>query len=284
MSRVDDIRARIATLKAERASVWAKAEGLKISCNGALFGKTAEAHSFLYAPEISIATTLTGQLSLLMLIERLEAAGARVVSGNTDGVMAHLRRDLYEDFERVLADWCDSTGFVVERVRYSAVYSRDVNTYVALKEGGGDKRKGWVDDPWGKGNARDVLRKNREMHVLGNAVLALVADGAPLADTVRACWDVRQLITVRHVRDGGLWRGHRLGRAVRFYWSTDGDPIVYPNGNRVPKTEGARPLVELPAVVPPDVDWDRYVREAERLARDLGALAESGSLIVPLAL
>ena len=42
--------------------------------------------SIFFSPQQGISTTVGGQLSLLMLIERLEMAGIRVVSANTDCV------------------------------------------------------------------------------------------------------------------------------------------------------------------------------------------------------
>jgi len=78
---------RIAALEAEKRQALARDKGGKIALNGA-YGKLGSIYSVLYAPHLMIAVTLTGQLSLLMLIERAEAASISVVSGNTDGVVA----------------------------------------------------------------------------------------------------------------------------------------------------------------------------------------------------
>ena len=73
-----------------------------------------------------------------------------------------------------------------------------------------------------------------------------------------------------NVKGGAKWRGTKLGRVARFYWSTAGEPIVYVlNGNKVPRTDGARPLMCLDDRVPDDLDRARYVAEAKKLARDL---------------
>ena len=57
---------------------------LKIVLNGT-FGKLGSKWSFLYAPNLMIQVTITGQLALLMLIEDLEQADS-VISANTDGM------------------------------------------------------------------------------------------------------------------------------------------------------------------------------------------------------
>ena len=69
---------------------------------------------------------------------------------------------------------------------------------------------------------------------------------------------------------GATWRGHPIGKIVRYYWSLDGEPILTRGRNRVSKTEGARPMPEMIAEVPADVDHLRYCEETSRLIKDLG--------------
>jgi hypothetical protein len=159
----------------------------------------------------------------------------------------------------------------LERTRYSALYNRDVNTYLAVKEEGGTKRKGWIANPWADGDLRGMLQKNPQMTVLSDAVVAHLTNGVPLETTIDAANDPRAFVTVIQAKGGASWRGTRLGRVVRYYWSTDGEPIVYTNSDRrVAKTEGARPMMELTDRLPADVDRARYVAEAETLLTDLG--------------
>ena len=85
MNEIEQLRQRIADLEAEATELKLQDGGKKVSLNGT-FGKLFSRHSIFYAPEFGIAVTIGGQLSLLMLIERLELSGIRVVSANTDGV------------------------------------------------------------------------------------------------------------------------------------------------------------------------------------------------------
>lgn len=268
-------------LAAKAAGNKVKADGLKISANG-VFGKLGSPHSPLYAPELMTAVTLTGQLSILMLVERLEAAGARVVSANTDGVTYLAPCASEEGIDAVVRRWEGETEFELERTRYRALFSSSVNSYVAIREDGKVKRKGPAADPWSEGDARGVLTKNPQMTVLSRAVVALARDAIPLEQTIRSCRDPRMFLTAIKVTGGAAWRGHRLGRVVRYYWSTDGDPILYiTSGRKVAKTDGAAPLIELTDRLPPDLDLDRYVREARRLAIDLAVVEEGGILSAP---
>ena len=83
-------------IKAKRAGDKVTADTLKIVVNGS-FGKLGSKYSTLYAPNLLIQTTITGQLALLMLIERVEAVGAKVVSANTDGIVVFAHKRLEPD-------------------------------------------------------------------------------------------------------------------------------------------------------------------------------------------
>ena len=61
-----------------------------------------------------------------------------------------------------------------------------------------------------------------------------------------------------------------LGKVVRFYYSTDGKPIFYQSGNKVPKSDGVKPLMELTDYIPKDLDYDKYLELCNEHLRDLG--------------
>ena len=277
-------------LVAKRAKDKVKDKGLKIALNGS-YGKLGSPYSVLYAPHLMIATTLTGQLSLLMLIERAESAGIPVVSGNTDGVVFRCPRKLYGGVDRdrlvespleaVTSAWEKDTGFDLEFQEYASIWNQSVNSYFAIKPDGNHKRKGPLGNPWcphpSDFDPRAQLMKNPQATICSDAALALIKDGVSVTETIRACRDIRQFVTVIKADGGATWRGDPLGKVVRYYWSTDGDPIIkvkaHPStGNqpKVPKTEGARPAMDLPAEFPDDIDYDRYERETQDILTALG--------------
>ena len=303
------------------------ADVLKITANGS-FGKLGSRYSALYSPHLMIQVTVTGQLALLMLIERLESVGIRVVSGNTDGIVIHVRRDREADLLAVIDWWEKATGFSTEETRYRAVFSRDVNNYVALKEGGGHKGKGAF--------APVSISKNPQNQICVDAVVAYLEHGTPIEQTLGRCADIRKFVTVRTVRGGAVqilktkyddtltpgqkrdvllaagmmqvrpgpltkalfdwipdgagmdvetaYRLHcgedftrYLGKVVRFYIGTSSPgPLFYKvknktgGRNKVPNSDGAVPVMELPDELPPDIDYKFYVAEAYSILRDLG--------------
>ena len=252
-------------IKAKRAGDKVTAETLKIAVNGS-FGKLGSKYSALYAPEMLIQTTITGQLALLMLIERFELAGGRVVSANTDGVVVLYKKDVEQKIAAVAWDWMLDTSFQLEESRYRALASRDVNNYVAVKLDGSVKCKGVF--------AAGGLAKNPDCEIIYDAVAQYIAKGTAIETTIRACTDIKKFLTLRKVNGGGVWRGQYLGRAVRFYLSTSipiDECIHYStNSNRVPKSAGAMPLMVLPKNFPTDVDYESYICKAADLLVEIG--------------
>lgn len=252
-------------LAAKRAGDKVTADSLKITVNGS-FGKLGSVWSKLYSPDLLIQTTITGQLALLMLIEALEGWDIHVVSANTDGVVSKCPADAVDLMDAVVGAWERQTGFETEATEYSALYSRDVNNYIAVKKGGGVKLKG-AYAPVG-------LQKNPTNEIATEAAVRFLANGTAVEKTIFECRDIRKFVTVRKVAGGAQKDGVYLGKAVRWYYSiASAGPIKYrDNGYTVARSEGAEPLMELPTELPPDIDYGWYIVEANSILKDVGAL------------
>lgn len=290
-------------MEAELFACEVKDKGLKISLNG-VFGKLGSRYSILFAPHLLLSTTLTGQLTLLMLIERAVQRGIDVLSGNTDGVLFKCPREWFGGIKKdklvggFLKEICDQweadTGFELEFAEYLSVYNQSVNSYFAIKADGGHKRKGPLANPWNKDRSdfdpRGQLMKNPQATICSDAALALIKHGTPIEDTIYGCTDIRQFVTVIKADGGATWRGDYLGKVVRYYWSTDGDPIFKAKphaktGNHpmVPKTEGAAPCMTLPDDLPGDIDYERYIAVTREILMDIG-YTERPEVVKPIRL
>lgn len=249
-------------IKAKREGDKITNESLKITINGS-FGKFGNKWSSLYSPKLLLQTTLTGQLSLLMLIESLELNGISVISANTDGFVTLLEDHQYDLFNTLCFEWEVITSFHLEETEYKALYSRDVNNYLAVKTDSSTKGKGVF--------AYDNLMKSPQGDIIIIAVREYLLHQTPLCDTIKACNDIRQFITVRAVTGGGVWKDNYLGKVVRWVYATDGEGIYYKEkGNKVAKSDGALPVMELPDSLPDTLDYERYVQEAESVIASLG--------------
>lgn len=277
-------------IAAKRAKDKVTDKSLKIALNGT-FGSLGSPYSFVYSPDLLIAVTITGQLALLKLIEMAELRGIKVVSGNTDGVVMRIPRTHWAGLNgdrpnpsvvaEVVEEWEKITGFVLEGTEYRSLYNQSVNSYFAIKADGGHKRKGPLGNPWSPhpadNNPRDQLMKNPQMTICSDAALAFIKDGVPIETTIRECTDIRQFVTVIKAQGGATWNGEYLGKVVRYYWSTDGQPIYKAKANestgiypKVPKTDGARECMRLPDELPDDLDIERYIAETREILNELG--------------
>lgn len=269
----------LARLEQEIVREKVKDSGGKIQING-VFGKLGSRYSILYAPHLLITVTLTGQLALLMLVERAERAGISVVSGNTDGVVFRCPEDKEDALTEIVRQWEAETAFELEETEYLSVYNSSVNSYFAIKADGGHKRKGPLANPWNKDKSdfdpRAQLMKNPQATICSDAALALIKHGTPIEETIHGCTDIRQFVTVIKADGGATWRGRYLGKTVRYYWSTDGEEIrkAKPNAKgthpTVPKSEGAAPCMTLPDELPWDIDYERYIAETREILMDIG--------------
>ena len=257
---LDFFQRRIAAKKSGDKS---KAQTLKIVLNGT-FGKLGSPYSSIYAPNLLIQVTVTGQLALLMLIERMEAASIPVVSANTDGIVMACPAQLEPVMLQIVKQWEAETGLETEETCYRALFSRDVNNYLALKTDGSYKTKGVLATPG--------VMKNPDNQIVSEAVCQFLNEKTPIAQTILGCQDVRKFLRTKRVTGGGKWGNEYLGKVVRWYRSTQSQTHIeyVKNGNKVGGSDGAMPLMTLPDTLPSDIDYDFYLAEASDLLKEIG--------------
>ena len=262
MSKRDDLLKEIAETKRLIAQADVVNKGLKITINGS-FGKFGSKYSKLYSPDLLLATTITGQLTLLMLVEQLEANGISVISANTDGLEYFCPRDKVALAEAIIFDLELVTGYNMEHGEYKALHARDVNNYVAVYDGY-TKAKGIY--------AETTLSKGRSTPIVYTAVRKYLLDGTPLEETIHECKDINEFVSARTVKGGGEYNGVYLGKMVRWFYCTNSKGYISykSNGNKVPKTDGCCPMMDLPDAIPANLDYDWYVEEAKTALENLG--------------
>jgi hypothetical protein len=277
----------------------------------------------------------------------LEYAGIHVVSGNTDGIVIKCPRNMQQVMDGIVAQWEKDTGFPTEETRYMALYSKDVNNYLAVKQAFDEEAKVWIeraDGTKGKGayanpwtstkNMAERLHKNPTATICVEAVSAYLSKGAPIDQTIRSSRDIRKFVAVRAVKGGAVkvwdripppdhntqaellhlagfseiaedaWvapgasdrsamygkdaykvavdmlskpgRTDYIGKTVRWYYAQNvaGEMVYALSGNKVPRSDGAKPIMELTGEFPEDVDFDWYVTEARRILVDIAAIKD----------
>lgn len=287
----------------------AVAKSLKLAVNGT-FGKLGNIYCSFYSPDLMLATTLTGQLNLLNLIDAVSRIkGVRVLSANTDGIMVHYPKAMRDELFKAVDANSKQTGFKYEETRYSKAAMKDVNNYLAIKTDGEIKAKGLY--------APLSLEKNPTAPVCALAAAAYLQKGVKPATFIKRQKKLEPFLSIRAVKGGGIqhtrfetvddWElrldtgsarnewysptlertvhrkskpdaavvgvgGKPFGRVARWYMSTrQQPPITYvSNGNAVPLTEGAQLCMSLPSVLPADLDHNWYIKRTYEMLRAMG--------------
>ena len=246
---------------AKKENNVSKTNVYKIILNGS-FGKFGDQYSSLYSPKLLIHTTITGQLSILMLIEKLEEYGYNVLSTNTDGITVKVKKDGYGLFRKIVKSWEAKVNFKTEEVRYKSLHNQSVNSYIAIKEDGTLKCKGLFGS--------DDISRNPAIKICKEAIFSYLLDKRKVEDTImNAKQDPSNFIMVRKCAKGGYWKGEYLGKVVRWYWSTKGEPITNPKGDKVANTDDAFPIMNMEDKIA-DIHYEKYIKESYKLLSWIG--------------
>lgn len=293
-------------LEAKRSGDKVTNNVLKIALNGS-YGKFGNKYSFLYSPDLLLTVTFTGQLYLLMLIEMIENEGMTVVSSNTDGVEVLLKKSQEQSLRNLVKEWEDETKMEMEFGEYKALFARDVNNYVAVYDGYAKAKGSYVDPedavpPLMKNveypivfeairdylakdipmeetiyNCEDIARFCSSRTVKGGAVYydGELKDTEEYINYIKNGTKQNKALEKRndtYHKDQILAnpKSTYLGKVVRWYYSIDGKTIFYKTGNKVPKSEGSKPMMDLTDYIPKDLDYDKYLRLCEEHLKDLG--------------
>jgi putative DNA primase/helicase len=277
---------------AERARLKVQVTALKLVLN-ATFGKFGDRYSSFFDIEAFLSVTLSGQLMLIDLIERLSAAGVQVLSANTDGLFLRARRDLL--WREVVTQWERDTEMKLEVEPLQRLAILKTNRYATLDVEGNVKRKGddlkGMLDPTSSPNA---LVKN-------DAISGALLQDIPPERTVLGCTEAVRFCSVSRrsgkVQSAVLVAGDgtetELGKVSRWYHakaSTQRIEHRFESGRitTFPDARGIAILANLPEGGPPaDTDHEWYVREArEKIQEVLGFRHRDPQLLLghPLAL
>lgn len=151
---------------------------LKLAVNS-VYGKSSDMQSWIYDRQLTMFTTITGELSLMMLIEKYEMNGIQVISANTDGVTIRVRKDLIPKMHEINEWWSELTQYALERTDYKKIIFSTVNDYIAIMPDGTIKKKGdFLTD--------FELHKNKSARIVPLALEGYYVHGIPVRETILA--------------------------------------------------------------------------------------------------
>lgn len=154
-----------------------------------VFGAMNNEYSDFYDPAKFYLVTLSGQIFIIDLLEKLEPY-ARVVQSNTDGIVIEPFDWSNEGkIDEIVKEWEDRTGFNMEKGYLRELWQRDVNCYFALDDKGEVDYKGDVinyktdDQAYGACKLFDA----NNPPVIAKALIDYMLFGVPIEETVQKC-------------------------------------------------------------------------------------------------
>jgi len=197
---------------------------LKLAVNS-VYGKSSDMQNWIYDRQLTMFTTITGELSLLMLIEQYELAGIHAISANTDGVTIKIKKSLIDKMHEINEWWSKLTGYELERTDYTKIIFSTVNDYLAIKTNGEVKKKGdFLTD--------FELHKNKSARVVPIALERYFIDGTPIDRSINTHSNVydfamRQRSTRDFHFEGKSDQGTRIyNKLIRYYVSNTGEKLL----------------------------------------------------------
>jgi hypothetical protein len=216
---------------------------LKLAVNS-VYGKSSDMQNWIYDRQLTMFTTITGELSLMMLIEAYELAGIHAISANTDGVTIRIKKTDLDKMHEINAWWSQLTKYELERTDYKRIIFSTVNDYLAIKTDGGIKKKGdFLTD--------FELHKNKSARIVPLALEEFFINGTPVSDTInshRNIYDfsMRQRANRDFHFEGKSEKGTTIyNKLIRFYVSRVGEKLL--KVKNADSTSGAPPVSQVEA-------------------------------------
>lgn len=236
----------------------AENNGLKLALNG-VFGDSKNEYSVFFDLKYFLGTTVNGQLLLSMFAEQLMSIPTlTLIQINTDGVTYRVHRSFEWLVDRVRTEWQRFTCLELEQARYSRMWVRDVNNYVAETEGSGKlKMKGayWAprNDHWHEDilfDARNpgppAYHKDFSACIIARAAVEYMTKRTDIETSVRSSTEPFDFMLSEKMKGGAkLYIGETQQQKVtRYYVARNGEPmqkVMLPKyGNRVGQFVQAR--------------------------------------------
>ncbi len=267
---------------------------LKLAVNS-VYGKSSDMQNWIYDRQLTMFTTITGELSLMMLIEAYELAGIHVISANTDGVTIMVKKSHVDKMHKINKWWMDLTRYELERADYQKIIFSTVNDYIAIKTDGEIKKKGdFLTD--------FELHKNKSARVVPIALEAYYVHNIPIATTIMAHNNIYDFCLRQksskdfHYEGWNRARGEKTvyDKLIRYYVSNTGEkllkvknPECQSNAADVSQVEAGEWVCTVCNHLPKNTDvataginYQYYIEKAERIIHKIAYNGKKRKVVV----
>ena len=226
------------------------ADSFKYAING-LSGNLQSQYSWTYDPELVVKLRINCQLMILMLIEKFDLLGAKIVQSNTDGILIKIKKSLLPEIEKAKDEWCKLTKLSMSKEEFERFYQYDVNNYIGVKKGFTEtkdpeliKKKGFFADETnlGKGMSPKVIAKSLINYFVYNI--------SP-EETLKEDKDIKDYLTYQRVSRDFIveYNGEKALHINRFYMSTNGGILIKYKMEKGGKAQATRLCATSPVTI-----------------------------------
>jgi hypothetical protein len=265
---------------------------LKLAVNS-VYGKSSDVQSWIYDKQLTMFTTITGELSLMMLIEQYELRGIRVISANTDGVTIRIKKDQLEIMTAINEWWCNLTKYELERADYQKIIFSTVNDYIAIKTDGEIKKKGdFLTD--------FELHKNKSARIIPLALEQYFLNNIPVEHTIRNHTNIFDFCIRQKASKDFHYEGMNRSTAstsvyhklIRYYVSKTGEKLMKiknadsqstaPDASQVEAGDWVCTVCNYLTKDHPldNIKYEYYIERAERIVRKIETEGKKSKITV----
>ena len=232
--------------------------------------------NWIYDRQLTMFTTITGELSLMMLIEAYELEGIHVISANTDGVTIEIHKEKLEKMFEINEWWQTLTQYELERTDYQKIIFSTVNDYIAIKTDGEIKKKGdFLTD--------FELHKNKSARIVPMALEQYYVHNIPIESTIRTHTNIYDYALRQKASKDFHYEGHSkenktiYNKLIRYYVSNTGEkllkvknPECITNAVDVSQVEAGDWVMHVCNFLPKDhpldnINYKYYIEKAQRI-------------------
>jgi len=263
---------------------------LKLAVNS-VYGKSSDMQNWIYDRQLTMFTTITGELSLMMLIEAYELSGIRIISANTDGVTIMVTNALMDKMHEINKWWMDLTTYELEDTNYKKIIFSTVNDYLAIKTDGEIKKKGdFLTD--------FELHKNKSARIVPIALEHYYVNDVPVATTIRNHTNIYDFALRQKASSNFHYEGTQAGKVtvynklIRYYVSKTGEKLMKiknpdcdTNAADASQVEAGEWVMHVCNKLSKDhsldnVNYDYYIEKAERIIEKIQFAGRKRKIIV----
>jgi hypothetical protein len=265
---------------------------LKLAVNS-VYGKSSDMQSWIYDRQLTMFTTITGELSLMMLIEAYELKGLRVISANTDGVTIMIKKTDLPIMDEINKWWCEATQFELERTDYSKIIFSTVNDYLAIKTNGEIKKKGdFLTD--------FELHKNKSGRIVSIALEHYYVNNVPIDVTIKNHTNIFDFAIRQKASKNFHYEGYNrtkgeknvYNKLIRYYVSNTGEKLLKiknescdTNAAEISQVEAGEWLCTVCNHLTKDhsmsnINYDYYIEKANRIVSKIQLEGKKRKVVV----